>query len=85
MMPLAVDPLDQVIDWSVSSPCSSSPDYSAVYSSTDRGLRYSLVLTSSDIHEYYQTLFDPSGVLYVAGGDSISISDNKGYPQALVI
>jgi photosystem II stability/assembly factor-like uncharacterized protein len=75
---LAVDPLDQDCVWAVSSPCSSSPDYSAVYSSTDRGLSYSLVLTSSDIHEYYQTLFDPSGMLYVAGGDGVIVSDNRG-------
>lgn len=75
---LAVDPLDQDHVWAVSSPCSSAPDYSAVYSSTDRGLSYSMVLTSPDIHEYYQALFDPNGVLYLAGGDGVIVSDNRG-------
>lgn len=75
---IAVDPLDEDRVWAVSSPCSSAPDYSAVYSSTNRGDSYSLVASSTDINEYYQVLFDPDGVIYLAGKNEVKVSNNGG-------
>lgn len=74
---VAVNPLDENNVWAVSWGCQGLLDYSAVYSSTDRGLSYNLVLTDSNPFEYNQLLFDSSGLLYLAG-DDVRISFNGG-------
>jgi len=74
---LAVDPNDGGRVWAVSGPCGGFPDHTAVYSSTDRGVSFSLVLTSSYGYEFSQVAFGPSGVLYLVG-DGVRVSHNSG-------
>jgi hypothetical protein len=77
---VAVDPLDGNRVWAVSgAACNPTfPDHSAVFSSTDRGLNYSLVLTSTDGNEYSQVVFGPAGVLYLVGDEAVRVSHNSG-------
>ena len=74
---VAVNPLDENNVWAVSWGCQGLLDHSAVFSSTDRGLSYSLVLTDSNPFEYSQILFDSNGLIYLAG-DAVRISANGG-------
>jgi photosystem II stability/assembly factor-like uncharacterized protein len=74
---LAVDPGNSDHVWAVSGPCGGFPDHTTVYSSTDRGASFSLVLTSSYGYEFSQAAFGPSGVLYLVG-DGVRTSHNGG-------
>jgi hypothetical protein len=75
---IAVDPNNNNNIWAVSGPCNYTfPDHSAVFSSTNRGLSFSLMLISTNGNEFQQVAFDPSGVLYIAG-DGVRVSHNGG-------
>jgi hypothetical protein len=64
---VAVDPQDNTHIWAVSGACGDFPDHSAVFLSTDRGLSYTPVLTSSFGYEFVQADFEGNHILYLTG------------------
>jgi hypothetical protein len=74
---LAVDPLNTAHVWAVSGNCGGYPDHTAVYSSTDGGLSFNLVFTSTNGYEFSQLGFDAAGNLFLLG-DGLRLSHNGG-------